>query len=465
MPYFDKRWKANGGYKEFLVVAIPLILSTGAWSIQQFVDRMFLAWYSPEAIVAALPAGMLNFAIMSLFIGTASYVSTFVAQYYGAERYYRIGPVLWQGVYISLLGGVILICFIPIAGPIFCLIGHEPSVKLLEVEYFQILCLGGGPVIASSVFSGFFSGRGKPWPVMWVNSFATAVNIILDYALIFGRWGFPELGMNGAGIATVLSGVFSFLVFLALISTKNKNKIYHTLKGWRPEKMLLFRLLRFGFPSGVQFFLDMAGFTIFVLLVGRLGTSSLAATNIALNISTLAFMPMIGCGIAVSVLVGQYLGKDRPDMAQMSVYSAFYMTIIYMAIIAAAFMFVPDIFVAPFVAQGHPKSFIEIQMLSVILLRFVAVYCIFDAVNIIFASAIKGAGDTRFVMFMIVIISTLVLVIPTYLVIVILKYGLLVSWVIASLYIITLGFVFYIRFLGGKWKDMRVIERPSENRE
>lgn len=462
MPYFNKRWKVRGGYREFLVIAIPLILSTGAWAVQHFVDRMFLSWYSPGAIAAAMPAGMLNFTIMSLFVGATSYVSIFVAQYYGAGKLHRIGPALWQGLYLSALGGLVLVCFIPFAGPLFSMIGHNSNLQRLEIEYFQILCLGGGPVIASSALSGFFSGRGRPWPIMWVNTAATAVNVVLDYALIFGKWGFPELGIRGAGIATVLSGIFSFLVLLILVSTMSNNKTFHILKGWRPDKTLFVRLLRFGFPSGVQFFLDMAGFTIFVLLVGRLGTTSLAATNIAFNISTLAFMPMIGAGIAVSVLVGQYLGGDRPDLAQTSVYSAFHLVFAYMSIIAIAYMFIPDVFVAAFAAQADPESFAEIQRLSAILLRFVAVYCIFDAMNIIFASAIKGAGDTRYVMFMVVAISTLVLIIPTYTVILILEYGMMVSWVFASLYVITLGIVFYIRFLGGKWKDMRVIERSVE---
>ena len=461
MQYLKKRWKSEGGYRQFLVIAIPLILSTGAWSIQHFVDRMFLTWYSTAAIAAALPAGMLNFAVMSLFLGTASYVNTFVAQYYGAGRNHRIGPVLWQGIYISALGGLALICLIPFARPIFSLVGHEQLVQRYEVEYFQILCLGGAPFIASSAIAGFFSGRGRPWPVMWVNTLATAVNLVVDYVLIFGRWGFPEMGIRGAAIATVLSGIFSFLMYMFLISNKAVNKEFFTLKGWKPEKDLFFRLLRFGFPSGVQFFLDIAGFTVFILLVGRLGTNSLAATNIAFNINTLAFMPMLGSGIAISVLVGQYLGKERPDLAQISVYSGFHITFIYMASIAAAYVLIPDIFVAPFAARAEHEDFTEIYRLTVILLRFVALYSIFDTMNIIFASAIKGAGDTRFVMFMMVIVTAFVFVLPMYVAIIIFEYGLMVSWVLASAYIIILGFVFYFRFLGGKWKAMRVIKRRA----
>ena len=224
MQYLKHRWNIEAGYREVLVIAIPLILSTASWSVQHFVDRMFLAWYSPETIAAAMPAGMLNFSMVSIFMGTAGYVSTFVAQYYGAKRFHRIGPALWQGVYMSLIGGFLILIAIPFAAPIFKLVGHSPQVQQHEIDYFRILCMGSFFPIASYALSGFFSGRGKTWPVMWVNIFTTAVNLVLDYALIFGHWGFPELGIKGAGIATVAAGAFSFFLFIAILAGGNTNR-------------------------------------------------------------------------------------------------------------------------------------------------------------------------------------------------------------------------------------------------
>ena len=463
--FLAKRWSSEGGYRQVLSIAIPLILSTGAWSIQHFVDRMFLTWYSPEAIAAAMPAGMLNFTIMSLFLGTAGYVSTFVAQYHGSGRDERIGPVLWQGMYLAIIGGIVHLVLVPLAGPFFRFVGHEPLVQQYETIYFQVLCLGATPAIASSAMSGFFSGRGKTWPVMWVNTLGTAVNLIMDYGLIFGRWGLPELGIKGAAIATVMSACFSFVAYLILLSRPTHDGRYYTLRGRMFERVLFLRLMYFGFPSGVQFFLDMVGFTTFILLIGRLGTPQLAATNIAFNINTLAFMPMIGFGIAVSVLVGQYLGKNRPDLAERSVYSSFHLTFLYMASVAAAYVLFPSIFLDPFASQADPASFIAIRKTAVILLRFVAVYSLFDALNIVFASAIKGAGDTRFVMFMIAIVSSVALVIPSYIALVLLDAGIYTGWTIASAYVSILGVIFLFRFMGGKWKSMRVIEQASYVKE
>ncbi|MCK9275513.1 MAG: MATE family efflux transporter [Syntrophales bacterium] len=460
---FADRWRCKGGYRELLIIAIPLIASTSTWSIEHFIDRMFLTWYSPESIAASMPAGMLSFMISCLFIGTASYVGTFVAQYFGSGQYERCGPALWQGIYIAVIGGLIQILLIPFARQIFDLVGHAPEIRNAESTYFAILSLGAPFVIVSSALSGFLSGLGHTWPVLWVNIAATAINLLLDWLFIFGNQGFPEMGIAGAGLATVAGFAVSTVIYFLLIFRPHYASRYLTLKGWRFEWPLFKKLIRFGFPSGVQFFIEIAGYTIFILLIGRLGTISLAATNIAFNINTLAFMPMIGFGIATSVLVGQRLGENRTDLAEHSTYSAFHLTFSYMAFVAALFFFQPDFFIAPFSYNADPVTFGQIRTLSVILLKFVAVYSLFDTMGIIFASAIKGAGDTRFVMMMMLVFSFVLLIIPSYLAISVFSAGIYIAWTFATAYVSLLGLAFYFRFIGGKWKMMRVIENsPPE---
>ena len=457
------RWHEEAGYREVLIVAFPLILSTGSWSIQQFIDRMFLTWYSPKSIAAAAPAGMLNFTVMSIFIGAAAYVSAFVAQYYGSGRSDRTGPSLWQGIYLSVFAGLIMLAVIPFTGIVFDFIGHESSVRALEKDYFIVLCFGGFPAVASSAFSGFFSGRGETWPVMWINTAATAVNIIFDYLLIFGHFGFPEMGIKGAAWATVLSAVSSFLIYFYLCSRPVYETEFKTLSGWKFDAPLFKRLLKFGIPNGAHLFLDVAGFTIFLLLVGRLGTDFLAASNIATNINTLAFMPMIGLGIAITVLTGQYLGADKPEIAEKAAYSGLHLSLFYMTTIAFMFFFLPQIFLYPFSAGISGSDFTRINSITVVLLKFVAVYSLFDSLTIVFSSAIKGAGDTRFVMLVMGALSLLMLDIPSYVAFEIFDAGIYTGWSIASFYIIFLGVVFYLRFKGGKWKKMRVIEKGPQS--
>jgi MATE family multidrug resistance protein len=285
------------------------------------------------------------------------------------------------------------------------------------------------------------------------------LNALLDYLLIFGKGGFPKLGVAGAAIATVIAeGVVVIIYFVAIMNRKNDNA-YGMFKGSRPDIKLFSQLLKYGLPAGVQFLIDISGFTIFILLVGKLGTIALAATNIAFNINSLAFMPMIGIGVAVSVLVGKYIGGRDIESAQRSVATAIRMVSVYMGGIALLYFFLPDIFLFPFRAQADSGSFKEISRIAVNLLKFVAVYSFFDGFTIIYSSAIKGAGDTKFVMIMIAIMSVCMLTIPSYLVIVVFKQSIYAAWIIASCYISLLGVAFFLRYRQGKWKNMSVIER------
>ena len=136
------RWRAPGGYREFLSIAMPLILSTASWSIQHFVDRVFLTWHSTEALAAALPAGIANFTFISLFMGTAQYANTFVAQYTGAHRPERVGPAVWQGTFgiVKRRAGAHSRLF---STGLFDLIGHDSSIRAQEA-CFRILCYGTG---------------------------------------------------------------------------------------------------------------------------------------------------------------------------------------------------------------------------------------------------------------------------------------------------------------------------------
>lgn len=453
-----KRWHDEGGYREVLIMSVPLILSTGSITIQHFVDRMFLSWYSKEAIAAAMPAGILNYAAMSLFIGTATYVNTFVAQYYGAKRHNRIGPAVWQGLYFSLLAALAILPLYPLAPHLFALAGHAPAVQVLETEYFQILIFSGFAVTASSALAGFFSGRGDTKTVMWVTFASTFTNIVLDYAFIFGNWGFEEMGMKGAALATVISQYVRLGIYLLLIFKEKYQNPYWTVKGWKPEKELFTRLIRFGLPNGLHFFLEMTGYSILILIMGRYGTIALAATNITFNINHLAFMPMIGMGMALTILVGKRLGQNDPTLAEKTTWTTVHLASIYIGVIALAYAFTPNIFIYPYAAKSDPLEFSEISKLTVHFLKFVALYSIFDAMNFIFADAIKGAGDTRFVMRTSVILSWTIMVIPSYLVAQVFHLNIYIVWACATAYICMLGIVFLLRFRTGKWKTMRVIE-------
>jgi MATE family multidrug resistance protein len=453
------RWQGPGGYREVLTVGLPLVFSMISHTVMQFTDRIFLGNYSLEAIAASLPAGIAAFLFLSFFMGVAEYVGVFVAQYTGAAATRRVGAAVWQGLYFCAGSAVVLAALACAGDPLFALGGHGPEVRELEVAYFRILCGGGGIALTGVCLSCFYSGRGRTLPVMLVNMAGAAVNIPLDYALINGVWGFPELGIVGAGIATLIGSAVIAALFVVLVFSRKNAQVYGTRAGWRFDRDLFGRLMRYGLPGGVQFFLDIFGIAVFVLMVGRLGKTELAATNIVISIELLAFLPLIGLSVATSVLVGQAIGAGRPENGARAAGSAVRLGAACMAVASLVFVTVPEPLLALFRTRDlPPESFAAVVEQGRVLLRFVAVYSLIDAPALIYLGSLKGAGDTRFVMWTLGICSLLVLVAPSYLLVEHLGVGLYGPWACLTLYVVVLTAVSAPRFRGGKWKEMSVIE-------
>jgi MATE family multidrug resistance protein len=458
--YLRRRWSSPAGYREVLVLAGPLVLSTGTSTVQQFVNRVFLSWYSPEALAASLPAGALSFTVLCFFIGTASYANTFVAQYHGARQPERIAGAVWQAIRLSVAAAFIVMPFALAAKPVFDLAGHPLAVRQLECDYFRILILGGGFTVLSAAVSAFFTGIGQTRTVMWVSVSSTVLNALLDYGLIFGHWGLPRLGIVGAAYATVIAQGLGSVAFLALFLFGAQSREYNVWRTRGFDRPLFVRLLRFGAPSGLHFMLDVLAWSLFILLIGRLGITALGATNLAFQVNSIVFVPMIGFAIATSTLVGQRLGQDRPDLAARTTWSAFHITFTYMTTLAAFYLLAPSLFLLPFGAKADPAQFALLRDTTIIMLRFVAVYSVFDSANLIFSAALKGAGDTLFVMLMSSSLSMSLMVVPTWFICRDGKGSIWAAWTALTVFIVVLAFFFLGRFLKGKWRTMRVTESP-----
>ena len=194
-------------------------------------------------------------------------------------------------------------------------------------------------------------------------------------------------------------------------------------------------------------------------MLGRLGNLELAVSNIALSIESLAFLPMVGFHIGTVTLVGQAMGKGRPEEGAYATISAFHITLLYMMIVAAIFIFLPRPLLHLFQSNRYSTAqFDEILGMGVILMRFVALFCFFDALNLVFSGALKGAGDTRFIMWTIGALSLGLMIIPVYLAIEVMGAGLYTVWILATVYVAALGTAFMLRYGNGKWKQMRIIE-------
>jgi multidrug resistance protein, MATE family len=453
-------WSRPCGGRDVLRIAVPLIVSTGAWTVMNFTDRMFLLWHSEASMAAALPAGMLHFAMVCFPLGVASYVNTFVAQYHGAGRPRRIGPAVWQGIRFGLYCFPLFLAMIPLSPWIFKAAGHETGLASLEALYFQTALFGTGAEIMAASMAAFFTGRGVTWVVMVVDSSASALNIVLDYAWIFGHWGFPELGIEGAAWATVVSLWSRVVIYGALMLLPRFQKRYRTWRGRRFNAPLFRRLLRYGGPSGLQMFVEIAGFTLFLLLVGNLGENAMAATTLAFNVNCLAFVPTLGLGMALSVIVGQQLGQNNPKLAARATWTSLCMALVYMGSMALVYVLLPNLLLKGHelgLSAGKLAEFDELRHTTVILLRFVAAYCLFDAMCVVFTGTLKGAGDTRFIMIVSLVLTPMP-VAAAWAGIHFFDLGLIWCWIVITLWICTSGIIYLTRYLQGRWRHIRVIE-------
>lgn len=451
-------WKRPAGGREVLQIALPLVISSLSWTVMSFIDRIFLNWVSGAAMAAAFSASLVWFVFLCFPLGVCAYANTFVAQYWGNQQPHKIGGAVWQAVWVALTSIAVVPLLIIFAPAIFSFSGHSPEIQQLETEYFQALSWGSIGMLVSQAGAAFYSGRGRTSVVMWVDTLFAMLNVVLDYCWIFGKFGFPEMGVAGAGYATSLALCLKGLAYILLMLQPQHRLNFSTGSSIGFDRDLMGRLLKYGAPSGLQMLVDVVGFTVFVMLIGRLGSLEHEATSMAFSISTLAFMPIWGFGLAVGILVGQRLGENRPDLAARATHTTLVVSLTYMALISLMYLVIPQFFLFTFfLVESDPGNSVELRNLATTLLRFVAAYNLFDAMLIVFSSAIKGAGDTRFV-FLISLLMAVILAIGSWLAIERLNFGVFESWILITGWVWMTACLFGLRFLGGKWKSMRVIE-------
>jgi multidrug resistance protein, MATE family len=459
-PQLDRSWWGRpAGGREVLALALPLIISTSFWAISWFFDRLFLTWYEPSGgtMAASMPSGMLHWTMVCLPSGVASYVNTFVAQYHGAGQQRRIGLVVGQGLWLGIASIPLFALTVPLAHYLFQAIATDARQVTLQTWYFQSLTLGAPAMVMSNALSAFYTGRGKTMLVMLVNIAGNSVDLFLDYAMVFGEFGFPEWGIVGAGVSTSIGHWFNLAVFGLLMLRPAEWKTFGLADAWKLDVPLMTRLLRFGFPSGLPMLIESLGFALLTLFISALGKVEGAATSLAFNVNAVAFVPIIGLGIGVSTLVGQYLGENRDDLAARATWTGLTFGLGFSALFAAAYWFVPDWFIYFHEQGANETEFTEVRNLTILLLRFVAIYCLFDATQIVFVSALKGAGDTRFVLLVAIFLSTLAIIIGKFLEHRY-RWGVYGWWYVMTGWICSMAIVYLLRFIQGGWRAMRVIE-------
>jgi MATE family multidrug resistance protein len=450
---------ARGTTRELFDLALPMVVSQGSFAVMVFCDRFFLSFLGPEYMAAAMGGGVASFFTISLFNGVLSYANAMVAQYYGAGEFDKCPRVVTQGLVMALcsLPAIVLIAFG--VYHLFGVMGHDPEQLVLERVYYQVLMLGCLFTLAKIIVGSYFAGIGRTRVVMIADVLGVALNIPLSYVLIFGKLGFPEMGIAGAGWGTVIASLFSLLLFGLFYFNATHRRQFRVLESFRFDAGITRRYLRLGIPNGFEMFMNVATFNLFILLFQSYGVAAGAASAIVFNWDMMSFVPMIGLHIGVISLIGRYVGARDMTRADGVIAAGFRMALGYSALLGACFILFRVELLNVFAGSG--EDFTEIIDIGSFMMVGLACYVMADATILIAGGALRGAGDTRWLMITSITLHWLMLI-AQYFIIVVYELSPRLSWVVFVLMIIMIAVVYLWRLLSGVWREQERLDRVMQ---
>ena len=436
-------------------IAFPIIISNASHTVMLFVDRLFLSRLGKQELAAAMSGGLSSHVLCSFFVGLIGYVSALVAQYYGAKKPRMCGIAIIQAFYLGIISYPILICFIPIIKYVFIFAEQEPLLTDFASTYARTLLAGSIFLIIRTAAGSFFVGIGKTKIVMIANLTAALVNIPLNYVLIFGKFGFPAMAIQGAALGTVFASGISCIILLGSYLKEISQFPYRTKNLLKIRVPIIKRLLLFGLPAGISPFLNWFAFNIFVQLMHSYGPNTAAAATIAFNWDTVVFLPMLGLGITARTVVGQSIGAKDLDGAQRLTYLIMRISIIYAIAMMTLFIGLTNPLTSVFVS-GLQDTGGEIQNMANIMLRLLALYTLANSCKLVLGGALRAAGDTTWTMWVSITIHWAMAIS-----VVILVHFLEVNQYIAWSTLIIMNNIDFIsliyRFRTNNWREIKLI--------
>ena len=437
--------------REVLRLATPVTLSMLTFTLLTVVDTAMLGRLGAVPLAASGVAGVLFFAVVFPLSGISVGLQALIARRFGEGNETQCGEVLNTGVGLCLALGVPIVIGAPwLARIIAPLSSNDPGVLAASIVYLHYRFLGAAFMLLNFIFRGFFAGIGKTRHQLNGSVLITAANILLDYLLIFGHAGFPKMGIQGAAIASSIAMGVGMLYYVAAIvlspSYRQRFAAFHppllAARWFRP-------IVRLSIPVFAQRILSNGAWAIFFILVARIGTIELAATNVIRSIYHLTIMIGVGLGTAASALVGQNLGSARPDRAEQLAWEAAKIASWAMALVGILFLVAPS---WVFRVYTNDASVIGAGRLPLMLLGFVQA---FAGISLVLSQALQGAGNTRYVM--VVELVCVACYLPTvYFLGLRTPLGLVGAWTAEYVYWLFLAMAMAWKFRTGSWKSIVV---------
>lgn len=456
VKWYVSGYRKPGGIYDLLVIAFPMMISTACDGIMTFTDRLFLARLSSDHMNAALGGGLTYQMLTFFFIGLTGYSTALVAQYYGARKYKKSPQATFQALLIALSAWPVIVLLRPLIGHLFTVVDLPVNQVGFQQQYLAILGYGSVFGLLRHVLGCYFTGIGKTRIVMTSTLMAMTVNVLFDYLLIFGKWGFPAMGIQGAALATILGSLVAVLMLTFQYFSRWNITRYAVLKSFKYSAKLMKKLLHFGYPAGLEMLLNFMAMFVMTLMLQTQGETAATATTIMFNWDLASFIPLLGIEIAVTSLVGRYMGAQRPHVAHRAALSAMKTGFLYSVVTLIVFLSIPEALVMVFHPAEPSEAFLEAIPLAKAMIRIAAIYVLVQAFMVAMIGALRGAGDTFYTM-LLSVAANWTFVPAVFVTLYVFHLNVAWAWFAITFVYMIFSFFIYRRFRAGKWKQIKVI--------
>ncbi|MBK8253456.1 MAG: MATE family efflux transporter [Polyangiaceae bacterium] len=448
----DQSSRLPPSVRTLITLALPMIVSRSTQVVVGVSDAVMVADLG-EGALAATTAGALNtFAVLILPMGTTFIVSSFASQLFGKGDLKGARRFGIYGLFLGLFTELLCLVSIPFIPWVLGQLPYAPDVRQLMTTYLQVRLAAGGAAIGIEALSNYYGGLGKTSYAMYANIAAMVLNVAGNYLLIKGHFGFPAMGVKGAALASAVSTTIAFAGFFVWFL---RGGVATRAAGlsWRE----MGRMLRFGIPSGLNWFFEFSAFNVFVnVVVAGLGTTSLAALMAVMQINSVSFMPAFGIASAGAILVGQAIGAEAKQDVGRIVRMTFFTTAAWQGLVSISYLAVPELLFRPFATD--PVNSQKLIQIGVHMLMLSTIWQLCDSAASTLAEALRAAGDTAFTLWARTIIAWVIFVPGSYISVRYFKLGEAAATLWLAAYLGLLAAVLFFRFRSDAWKELKLVE-------
>ncbi len=437
------------GLSALIALAWPVVVSRATQTIVGLTDALMVAHLGEDALASTTTGATNAFLVLILPMGTVFIVQSFASQLSGGGDAHGARRYALYGLMIAIATELVALACVPVIGPTLALFPYTPEVHASMTSYLGYRLLSAGPAVAMEALGAYYGGIGRTRVPMVANVVAMILNVGLNATLIDGRLGAPALGVAGAAIASSIATSLAFVGLLGYFFSGGRLP--------RPRVSELVRTLRFGVPSGLNWFFEFLAFNFFVnVVVAGLGTTSLAALMAVMQINSVSFMPAFGIASAGAILVGQAIGRDDRDDVPRLVRIAFFTSASWQGFVGIIYVALPALVFSPFASEESSRA--ALMSAGVRMLALSAGWQLFDSAAMVLAESLRAAGDTVWPLVARLVLAWFFFVPASYFGVQVLEGGDMVAIAAMIVYLALLAALLSVRFRSGVWRTLELVE-------